>query len=111
MVITLPSADLIEEIDLYKKIELCGRVCYKSEDKITNDSSANFVLKVISSGHESVLEHSRIIVKLPYDFKFYLGQLSCFYGFKITSNIISCVVSGNVRTFRDIIKSFLLQKK
>lgn len=37
--------------DVYKHIELCGRVCYKSEDKITSDSSTKFVDRMIKSGH------------------------------------------------------------
>lgn len=39
-------------------IERSGRVCYKSEDKITGDSAEAFVRKIISRGHESVLEHA-----------------------------------------------------
>jgi thymidylate synthase (FAD) len=48
-------------------IEKIGRVCYKSEDKITNDSSDKFVKKIIDSGHESVLEHSLISVRFIVD--------------------------------------------
>lgn len=46
--------------DIYKHIELCGRVCYKSEDKITPDSSTKFVDRMIKSGHMSVLEHGTV---------------------------------------------------
>ncbi|MHC4188378.1 MAG: FAD-dependent thymidylate synthase [Planctomycetota bacterium] len=38
-------------------IERCGRICYKSEDLITNDSAAKFVEKICRNRHESVLEH------------------------------------------------------
>lgn len=51
--------------DMYKHIELCGRVCYKSEDKITPDSSTKFVDRMIKSGHMSVLEHGTVYLKLP----------------------------------------------
>lgn len=44
-------------------LERCGRVCYKSEDKITEDSYLTFVQKMINSGHMSVLEHSNLILK------------------------------------------------
>jgi thymidylate synthase (FAD) len=40
-----------------KFLEMCGRVCYKSEDKITDESSVNFVKSIVKSGHHSVLEH------------------------------------------------------
>lgn len=39
-------------------IEIAGRTCYKSEDKITNDSSLKFVEMILKRGHDSVLEHA-----------------------------------------------------
>ena len=53
--------------EMVKKIELCGRVCYKSEDKITQDSSVRFVRNIIARGHESVLEHAGFTVKFVCD--------------------------------------------
>lgn len=50
-----------------KHIERCGRVCYKSEDKITEDSAARFVAGIIKRGHEAVLEHFNITVKFVCD--------------------------------------------
>lgn len=51
----------LSEISLFpKRIELCGRVCYKSENKISNDSYKTFILNIIKRGHESVLEHCSI---------------------------------------------------
>lgn len=41
-----------------KVIEKAGRTCYKSESKITPESSEKFVRGVIKNGHESVLEHA-----------------------------------------------------
>ena len=41
-------------------IERCGRICYKSEDKITDDSARKFVSGLIKSGHHSVIEHVTI---------------------------------------------------
>ena len=48
-------------------IELCGRVCYKSEDKITPDSAQRFVRQIIKSGHESVLEHGKATIRVVCD--------------------------------------------
>ncbi len=42
---------------LLEHVERCGRICYKSEDKITNDSANKFVEKICKNQHESVLEH------------------------------------------------------
>ncbi|MCD7882508.1 MAG: FAD-dependent thymidylate synthase [Lachnospiraceae bacterium] len=66
MKITEQSVTIIDPIDkdyIYRKLELIGRVCYKSEDKITEGSAEQFIRRIIKSGHESVLEHQSISVK------------------------------------------------
>lgn len=59
-----PSFEIIEQPSgiegLYKHIELCGRTCYKSQDRITEDSAKKFVDGLIKSGHGSVLEHGTV---------------------------------------------------
>lgn len=45
---------------IYKQIEKVGRVCYKSEDKITEDSAKPFVDRMIKSGHGAMLEHGTV---------------------------------------------------
>ena len=67
-----PSAEIITHnsisgIDICKHIEKCGRVCYKSEGKITNDSYISFIQKIIERGHEAVLEHYSITIKFVCD--------------------------------------------
>jgi len=42
---------------VYRMIERCGRIAYKSEDKITDESAIPFIRNLIKRGHESVLEH------------------------------------------------------
>ena len=49
---------------ILKHIELCGRVCYKSEDKIKDNTAAIFVNGLIKSGHTSVLEHGTVYLKV-----------------------------------------------
>lgn len=44
-------------------IEKCGRTCYKSEDKITEDSADPFVRRLIKSGHLAMVEHSNFVVR------------------------------------------------
>ncbi len=51
--------------NMYKHIERCGRTCYKSENKITPDSSKKFVDGLIKSKHLSVLEHGTIYLYIP----------------------------------------------
>ena len=50
-----------------QKLELVGRTCYKSEDKITEDSAAKFVAGLIKRGHEAMLEHVSVTVKFVVD--------------------------------------------
>lgn len=64
-----PSFEIVEQqpglIGLYKQIELAGRTCYKSEDKITPDSAAAFVDRMIKSGHGAMLEHGTVYLLIP----------------------------------------------
>lgn len=51
---------------MYKQIELAGRTCYKSEDKITEDSAKEFVDRMINSGHRAMLEHGTVYLYESY---------------------------------------------
>lgn len=44
-------------------IEMAGRTCYKSEDKITDSSAEGFVKRLISAGHLAMVEHSNFVVR------------------------------------------------
>jgi len=59
--------DQINGKELLNKIERIGRTCYKSEDKITDESSLRFVRTILDSGHESVIEHCSISVRVICD--------------------------------------------
>jgi len=50
--------------DPQKLIERAARTCYKSEGKITEDSHKNFIRKLITAGHLSVLEHASVTFRL-----------------------------------------------
>ena len=70
MKIINPYTEILTPLDgqaILQHIELCGRVCYKSEDKITDTSAAKFVAGIIKRGHEAVLEHFDITVKFVCD--------------------------------------------
>lgn len=98
-----------------KHVELCGRVCYKSESKITEDSAEKFIAGIIQRGHEAVLEHARITLKLinkPETYRRLLlicndmrkmGQYDylTFTQFGISEQYI---VSGNMRAWRNLSK-------
>ena len=57
----------IDGAEILKRIEKAGRTCYKSEDRITEESAENFVRMLIERGHESVLEHESITVRFICD--------------------------------------------
>lgn len=58
------SVQIIEEKDPYKMIELAGRTCYKSEDKITEDSAKEFVDRMIKLSHGAMLEHGTVYLTI-----------------------------------------------
>jgi len=57
----------INREEILRDIEKIGRTCYKSENKITNDSASKFISAIVANGHESVLEHKIISVKFICD--------------------------------------------
>lgn len=65
------KAELIHQLSgingIYRQIELAGRTCYKSEDKITETSSKNFVERMIYSKHTAMLEHGTVYLKKEVD--------------------------------------------
>lgn len=70
MRIIKPSFEILDPIDgmdVLKKIERCGRVCYKSEGLICNGTAQKFVKNIIERGHESVLEHFSFTAKFICD--------------------------------------------
>jgi len=65
-----PSFEILTPIDrsqILKAIEVAGRTCYKSEDKITDDSASKFVEMIVGRGHLSVVEHQTVSVKFICD--------------------------------------------
>lgn len=62
---------------LFKHMELCARTCYKSEDKITEDSAKKFINNVIiARGHTAMLEHGTVYLKIPYGIMYDTGYFS-----------------------------------
>lgn len=103
-----PSVELIKEKDPYKKIELAGRTCYKSEARITDDSAIKFVKALIKREHYAMLEHQTFVFEVfdnSLD-KNYINFLKNDKYLNVTSDIIKnddshklrYLVSGNVRS-------------
>ncbi len=70
MKVVFPSFEIITPIDgteILKTLETVGRTCYKSEDKMTDDSCYDFVQRILGRGHEAIIEHYNITVRLTND--------------------------------------------
>ena len=110
----LPPIPSISEVDLLKHIELCGRICYKSEDKITENSHEKFVENIIKRGHEAVLEHASIIAqtdsiiafrrvrKLDQDMEDRVPEYTSFLRYTEAGDP---TISGNVRAWRSFMNT------
>jgi thymidylate synthase (FAD) len=64
-VVFVPFSEISK--DKLLKMERYGRVCYKSEDKISENSSSAFLKNIINGGHESVIEHEKATVLIVAD--------------------------------------------
>lgn len=68
--IVKPSFFIEDEIDalkIMKTIERAGRTCYKSENNINDLSAETFIRAILKRGHESVIEHEKITVRIICD--------------------------------------------
>ncbi len=60
-ILSLPSRETL------RILELAGRTCYKSENKMTSETAEPFIARIVSSGHESVIEHASATVRFVCD--------------------------------------------
>lgn len=70
MEIVKPAVELLiteNPVSILKRIEACGRVCYKSEGNITPDSYINFLKGIIKREHLAVLEHGSLTILVKCD--------------------------------------------
>lgn len=70
MKVIKPYFEILSEVEgnkILKNIEICGRTCYKSENLITDASAAVFVENILKRGHESVIEHEKVTVRIVCD--------------------------------------------
>lgn len=64
------SFEILDKVDgqaILQKLERAGRTCYRSEDRITEESAVVFVKRIIDHGHETVLEHEKVSVRAVCD--------------------------------------------
>lgn len=102
-----PSFEILDELDrqsLAVRIEVCGRVCYKSEDKISEKSAEPFIKNIVKRGHNSVLEMGVLTVKVVFDSEslaipFFQGIPKFLHVDRLEKKEL--LISGSVRAFRE----------
>lgn len=70
MKITKPTFEVLSNINgqsILRDLEIAGRTCYKSEDRITDDSALSFVKMLLGRGHEAMIEHHSVSVRIICD--------------------------------------------
>ena len=70
MRVILPSFEIInppDGTDVLRHLEICGRVCYKSEDSMTDDSAERLIKHMLERGHESPIEHFSVSCRIICD--------------------------------------------
>lgn len=105
-----PSFTILDELDrqsLPVRIEYCGRICYKSEDRISSDSAIPFVRKMVGNGHNSVLEMGvvTVIVTCPTDAPikdFFFLQPKFLQADRLSNSTL--LITGSIRAFREMLQ-------
>lgn len=101
-----PSFEIIEqqsgEVGMFKHIETCGRVAWKSEERITDDSHISFVNMLKGVNHGSVLEHGTVYMFIPYgNIKGHLYKRNKYSKAILYANIDGWFVTTNYRVIVD----------
>jgi len=108
MKVIAPYCEILEDLDkqsLSVRIEACGRICYKSEDKITQESAEPFIRNIIKHGHNSVTEMAVLTLKVLYDTE---STITHFFNlmpkFLLVDRIAKkeLLITGSVRAYREL---------
>ncbi|WPD23933.1 MAG: FAD-dependent thymidylate synthase [Candidatus Electrothrix scaldis] len=108
MKIISPSYAILDKLDqqsLAVRIELCGRICYKSEDRIDRDSAIPFVSKMAEHGHNSVLEMGVVTLEVICADE---EQITDFFLLRprylhINREANRLLITGSIRSFRELL--------
>lgn len=92
-----PSFEIISqapsELGMLKHIETCGRVAWKSEERITDDSYVKFIEMLKGVNHGSVLEHGTVYMLMPCTTRF-SGSI-CFYNNNQYTKVVDCKIGND----------------
>ncbi len=95
--------DALDQASLVIRLEACGRICYKSEEKITKDSAMPFVKKIAEHGHNSVMEMAVVTLGVQCSAEQFdeLLALEPKYFF-MDRRGDEVLITGSVRSFREL---------
>jgi thymidylate synthase ThyX len=102
-----PSAEILDHLDqqsLATRIEECGRICYKSEDRISQESALPFVAKVAEHGHNSVLEMGVVTLEVHAEESAINELFLCqpkYLHISLEGNRL--LITGSIRAFREML--------
>ena len=107
MRIIKPTVEIIKEDNPFKKIEIAGRTCYKSEKAITDDSAIAFYERLANRQHTAMLEHATFVFRT--DLLVYEAARACHFlnatreyvNTKIGGKAMRFLVSGNLRAINE----------
>ncbi|CAK8712973.1 MAG: thymidylate synthase (FAD) [Candidatus Electronema aureum] len=107
MKIISPYYEILDHLDqqsLAVRIEYCGRICYKSEDRISQESALPFVAKMAEHGHNSVLEMGVVTLEVCADenaaAELFLCQPKYLH---ISREGNRLLITGSIRAFREML--------
>ncbi|MGB3212585.1 MAG: FAD-dependent thymidylate synthase [Desulforhopalus sp.] len=106
MKIVEPSFEIQHHLDsssISARLEACARVCYKSEDNITDTSAIPFLSKIVDHGHDPVLEMAVVSFEVTCHVDHVLELFSCHPQYLVIDRIDSGVlITGSIRAFKEL---------
>jgi thymidylate synthase (FAD) len=106
MKIVEPSFHIDDDLDrssIAVRLEACGRVCYKSEDRITEDSAIPFVTRIAEHGHNSVLEMAVVSFRISCRPTHVQELVACQPKFLVIDTTTDgMLVTGSIRALREL---------
>ena len=112
MRVVAPSFEILDDLDnqsLAVRIEACGRICYKSEDKITEESAVPFIKRIVKHGHNSVTEMGALSLKVTIDSESLATQFFAIIPKYLQIDRLEkkvLLISGTVRAFRELYQNY-----
>lgn len=103
----------LDQSSIASRLEACGRICYKSEAKITPESAEPFIRNIVKSGHNSVTEMAVSTIKVTLDSRsmmerFFEAVPKYFNVTIVEKNVL--LITGSIRAFRELYMSYPTMK-